>query len=62
MKQEDEFEKHPSLHYASLDEDFKQILSSFFNIFSDDPHVGTLIIRFYLVCLIIGQTLGEGTI
>ena len=47
MKQEDEFEKHPSLHYASLDEDFEQSLYSFFNIFSDDPHVVTLTIRLF---------------
>ena len=34
----------------------------FFNISSNDQHIGTLIIGLYLVCLIIGQTLGEGTI
>ena len=31
----------------------------FLNVFSDDLQVGTLIIRLYLVCLIIGQALGE---
>ena len=34
----------------------------FFNIFSDDLHVATLIIGLYLVSLIIGKALGEGTI
>ena len=32
----------------------------FFYIFSGDPHVDALIIGRYLVCIIIGQTLGEG--
>ena len=52
--------KHP-LHYASLDGDFMQSLSYFFNIFSDDLHFGSLIIAVYLVCLITGQALGEGS-
>ena len=33
----------------------------FSNIFSGDLHVGTSIIGLYLVCLIIGQALGEGS-
>ena len=38
-----------------------QSLSYFSNIFTGDLHVGTLIIVLYLVCLITGQTLGEGS-
>ena len=53
--------KKSPLHYASLDGDFMQSLSYFFNIFSDDLHFGTLIIALYLVCLITGQALGEGS-
>ena len=34
---------------------------TFLNIFSDDLHVGILIIGLYLVCLITGQALGEGS-
>ena len=56
----DEFEKYP-LHYASMGGDFMQSLSYFFYIFSDNLHVGILIIGLYLVCLITGQALGQGS-